>query len=84
MIPWHMLVMIAYEDFDETTLLEMHTPRPRPRRITAPNSHHSAFERIGEIVSAGATGRQTRLVEGSNEDLAQALIAFLRNKGFLE
>ena len=74
----------SYEDFDETTLLEMHTPRPRPRRIMAPNSHHSAFERIGEIVSAGATGRQTRLVEGSNEELAQALITFLRNKGFLE
>lgn len=74
----------AYKDADETTLLEMHTPRPRPRRIVAPNSHHSAFERIGEIVSAGATGRQTRLVEGSNEALAQALITFLRNKGFLE
>ncbi|HVB22428.1 MAG TPA: electron transfer flavoprotein subunit beta/FixA family protein [Ktedonobacteraceae bacterium] len=74
----------AYEDTDETTLLEMHTPRPRPRRIVAPNSHHSAFERIGEIVSAGATGRQTRLVEGSNEELAQALITFLHDKGFLE
>ncbi len=74
----------TYEDTDETTLLEMHMPRPRPRRIVAPNSHHSAFERIGEIVSAGATGRQTRLVEGSNEDLAQALITFLRGKGFLE
>lgn len=74
----------AYEDTDETTLLEMHMPRPRPRRIMAPNSHHSAFERIGEIVSAGATGRQTRLVEGSNEELAEALITFLRDKGFLE
>lgn len=74
----------TYEDADETTLLEMHTPRPRPRRIAAPNSHHSAFERIGEIVSAGATGRQTRLVEGSNEELAQALITFLRDKGFVE
>jgi len=74
----------AYADADETTLLEMHTPRPRPRRIAAPNSHHSAFERIGEIVSAGATGRQTRLVEGSNEELAQALITFLHDKGFLE
>ncbi|MEO8971590.1 MAG: electron transfer flavoprotein subunit beta/FixA family protein [Ktedonobacteraceae bacterium] len=74
----------TYEDADETTLLEMHTPRPRPRRIVAPNSHHSAFERIGEIVSAGATGRQTRLVEGSSEELAQALITFLRDKRFLE
>lgn len=75
---------MVYEEADETTLLEMHTPRPRPRHIAAPNSHHSAFERIGEIVSAGATGRQTRLVEGSNEELAHALITFLRDKGFLE
>ncbi len=74
----------AYEDADETTLLEMHMPRPRPRRIMAPNSHHSAFERIGEIVSAGATGRQTRLIEGSNEELAEALITFLRDKEFLK
>ena len=61
---------MVYEEADETTLLEMHTPRPRPRRIAAPDSHHSAFKRIGEIVSAGATGRQTRLVEGTSEELA--------------
>ncbi len=68
---------------DEITILEMHTPRPRPRRIAAPNSHHSAFERIGEIVSGGATGRQTKLVEGSPEQLAKALVAFLKEKGFI-
>jgi len=68
---------------DETTLLEMHTPRPRPRRIAAPDSHHSAFERIGEIVSGGAIGRQTRLVEGPPEELAKALVEFLKDKGFL-
>jgi electron transfer flavoprotein beta subunit len=69
---------------DETTLLEMHTPRPRPRRIAAPDSRHSAFERIGEIVSGGATGRQTRLVEGTSEELAKALVEFLKSKGFVE
>lgn len=69
---------------DETTLLEMHIPRPLPRRIATPNSHHSAFERIGEIVAGGATGRQTRLVEGTNEELARTLITFLREKGFIE
>ncbi len=67
----------------ETTLLEIHTPRPRPRRISAPNSQHSAFQRIGEIVAGGATGRQTRLVEGTPEELAKALIAFLQTKGFV-
>ncbi len=68
---------------DETTLLEMHTPRPRPRRIAAPDSRHSAFERIGEIVSGGATGRQTRLVEGTSEELAEVLVSFLQDKGFV-
>jgi electron transfer flavoprotein beta subunit len=73
------------EQFDEneTVLLEMHTPRPRPRRVAAPDSHHSAFDRIGEIVSGNATSHQTRLVEGPNEELAQTLVKFLRDKGFV-
>ena len=68
---------------DETTILEIHTPRPRPRRIAAPDSQHSAFERIGEIIAGGAAGRKTSLVEGSPEELAGKLVAFLRERGFL-
>ena len=68
---------------DETTLLEIHTPRPRPRRIAAPDSHHSAFERIGEIIAGGAAGRKTSLVEGSPEELARTLVEFLRERGFV-
>lgn len=68
---------------DETTLLEIHTPRPLPRRIAAPDSHHSAYQRIGEIVAGGATGRKTRLVEGSPEELARVLVEFLSDRGFV-
>jgi electron transfer flavoprotein beta subunit len=68
---------------DETTLLEIHTPRPRPRRIAAPDSHHSAFERIGEIIAGGAAGRKTSLVEGSPEELAARLVEFLKERGFI-
>ncbi len=71
------------EEEEETVLLEMHTPRPRARHIAAPDSHHSAFDRIGEIITGGATGRQTRLVDGTDEELAQGLVNFLREKGFL-
>ncbi len=71
------------EEAEETVLLEMHTPRPRARHVPTPDSHHSAFDRIGEIIMGGATGRQTRLVEGTNEELAQVLVNFLREKGFL-
>ena len=74
---------LGQDEADETTILEMHTPRPRPKRIAAPDSQHSAFERIGEIISGGATGRQTKLVEGSPEELAKVLVEFLREKGFL-
>ncbi len=74
---------LGQDETGETTILEMHTPRPRPKRIAAPDSHHSAFERIGEIISGGATGRQTKLVEGSPEELAKVLVEFLRDKGFV-
>jgi electron transfer flavoprotein beta subunit len=82
--PLPLLATTDYEETDETVLLEMHVPRPRARRIAAPQSQHSAFERIGEIIAGGATGRQTRLVEGTNEELARVLVQFLRDKGFLE
>ena len=72
-----------FPTIEETTLLEMHVPRPRPRHIAAPDSRHSAFQRIGEIVASGTTGRKTRLVEGTPEELAKILVAFLREKGFL-
>ena len=72
------------DGLDETTLLEMHTPRPRPRHIPAPDSRHSAYQRIGEIVAGGATGRKTRLVEGSPEELARVLVEFLKEKGFVD
>ncbi len=74
---------IWLDEADEMTLLEIHTPRPRPRHIAAPDSQHSAYQRIGEIVAGGATGRKTQLVKGSPEELARALVEFLRNRGFV-
>jgi electron transfer flavoprotein alpha/beta subunit len=68
---------------DEMTLLEIHAPRPLPRHIPAPDSRHSAYQRIGEIVAGGATGRKTQLVEGSSEELAKVLVDFLKNRGFV-
>ena len=68
---------------DEMTLLEIHTPRPLPRHIAAPDSRHSAYQRIGEIVAGGATGRKTQLVKGSPEELAKALVEFLKDRGFV-
>jgi electron transfer flavoprotein beta subunit len=73
----------SQDEAPETTLLEVHTPKPRPRRIVAPNSRHSAYQRIGEIIAGGATGRKARLVEGSPEELARALVDYLHERGFV-
>jgi electron transfer flavoprotein alpha/beta subunit len=68
---------------DEMTLLEIHAPRPLPRHIPAPDSRHSAYQRIGEIVAGGATGRKTQLVQGTPEELAKVLVDFLKDRGFV-
>lgn len=81
--PLPLIENISELESEETTLLEIHTPRPLPRRIVAPNSQHSAFERIGEIIAGGAAGRKTSLVEGSSEELARTLVEFLRERGFI-
>lgn len=81
--PQPLMESTQLDNFDETILLEVHAPRPRPRRIAAPDSKHSAYQRIGEIVAGGTTGRKTRLVEGSPEELAHVLVEFLKEKGFL-
>ncbi len=74
---------VSDEGNDEMILLEMHTPRPRPRYVTAPNSKDSAYRRIGDIVSGGATSRKARLIEGTPEELAASLVEFLKTRGFV-
>ncbi len=76
-------ISVSDEDNDEMTLLEMHTPRPRPRYVTAPNSKESAYRRIGDIVSGGAASRKARLIEGTPEELAASLVDFLKARGFV-
>lgn len=72
-----------FNEIDDTAIVELHTPRPLPKRLVAPDSQHSAYQRIGEIISGGATGRKARLVEGSPEELAQVLVEFLKARGFV-
>lgn len=79
----HTFMGVEHEESDEMVLLEMHTPRPRPRYVTAPNSKESAYRRIGDIVSGGATSRKARLVEGTPEEQAATLVDFLKTRGFV-
>ena len=71
--------------FPMTTLHQAMPPRPRPRAIFTPDPKLPPHERVAQILSAGVAGKKGRLLEGgSPEQMADAIIEFLRQHGFLE
>jgi electron transfer flavoprotein beta subunit len=78
-------LQLAPADLRVTTPLQQKTipPRPRPRTIFTPETVLPAHERIGQILSAGVTGKTGQILEGPPEQTAAAIIAFLRERGFL-
>lgn len=71
-------------NFPTSTLNAPLPPRPRPRAIFIPDSNLSPEERAAQIMSAGVAQKTTTVVEGPPEEMADAIIAFLRQRGFLE
>lgn len=59
-------------------------PRPRPRTIFTPDTSSSPHERISQILSAGVTRKTGQILEGPPEQMAAAIITFLRERGLLE
>jgi electron transfer flavoprotein beta subunit len=71
--------------FPAMTLHEVMPPRPRARILFAPDPTTSPEERVEQILSAGVTGKSGTLVEGGEpEEQAEAIVEFLRQRGFLE
>ncbi|MBL8666121.1 MAG: hypothetical protein JNM48_01525 [Rhodospirillales bacterium] len=70
--------------FPASTVHAVTPPRPRPRTIFIPDSSLSPHERIGQILSAGAAPKSNTVLEGSPDEVADAIIAFLQARGFLE
>lgn len=71
-------------DFPRATLYGVMPPRPRPREIFIPDSHLAPEERISQIMSAGVTGKSGQVLEGPPEAMADAIITFLEERGFLD
>ncbi len=58
-------------------------PRPRPRTIFTPDSARPPHERIGQILSAGVTRKSGQILEGAPDQMAAAIVDFLRERGFV-
>lgn len=70
----------------EARLIETRLPRPRPRQIFIPDPDLPAAARIQAILNGGAatSGKKAGPLEGSAEQQAERILAFLEQRGFLE
>ncbi|MCG8350451.1 MAG: electron transfer flavoprotein subunit beta/FixA family protein [Chloroflexales bacterium] len=59
-------------------------PRPRVHTMFIPDSTLPPHERVSQILSAGVTRKSGKMLEGPPDQMAAAIIAFLRERGFLE
>lgn len=71
-------------NFPASTVHAATPPRPQPRTIFIPDGDLPPHERISQIMSAGVTRSAAQLVEGSPEEMADSIIAFLAEHGFLD
>ncbi len=76
---------LSSNDFDlpRPVLVSTSAPRPRPQTIFTPNGDLSADERIAQILSAGVTRDSGRIIEGSSDEMTEAIVTFLQERGFL-
>lgn len=58
-------------------------PHPRSRPIFTPDSERPPHERVTQIVTAGVTRKSGKVVDGSPEQLADAVLEFLQERGFV-
>lgn len=70
--------------FPAATLRAVMPPRPRPRTMFIPDGSLSVHERVEQIMSAGVTRKSGEIVEGSPDQMADTIIAFLQAHGLLE
>jgi Electron transfer flavoprotein, beta subunit len=70
--------------FPASTVHAATPPRPRPRTIPIPTGDLAPDERVGLIMSAGVGRKTTRLLDGEPDAMAEAIVDFLRDHGFLE
>ena len=59
-------------------------PYSRPREIFVPDHTLPPHERIAQIMSAGVKQKSGRVIEGTAEEMADSIIAFLSEQGIVD
>jgi electron transfer flavoprotein beta subunit len=76
---------LQINDFQPMTeVVEVHYPRPRPKRIAAPDSHRNGFERTLELLSGSKEEKKGKLLEGPPGAMASEMVQYLKESGIIE
>jgi electron transfer flavoprotein beta subunit len=79
------LLDLQINDFQPMTkAVEVHYPRPRPKRIAIPDSQLSGFERVLSLLAGSRTEKKGNLLEGPPEVMASEIVQFLIKNGIIE
>ena len=69
---------------DPTRVTGLVFPRPRPKKVPAPESSLPAFDRILKLLEGGISKRQGMMLKGSSEEMADQLFELLIEEGVIE
>jgi electron transfer flavoprotein beta subunit len=69
---------------DPTKVTGLAFPRPRPKKVSMPESSLPAFDRILKLLEGGISKRQGKMLEGSGEELADQLFELLMEEGVIK
>jgi electron transfer flavoprotein beta subunit len=79
------LLGLQISDFQPLTeIIEVHYPRPRPKRITPPDSHLNGFERTLYLLAGSRIEKKSNVLEGSPEAMASEIVQYLKESGIIE
>jgi len=67
-----------------TILRKSFPPRPRPKKVPAPDSSLPAYERIHQLLRGGVTEKSGAILSGTPESQVEEILSFLREHGFLK
>ena len=78
---------LGFQDGDiqsMTEVVEVLYPRPRPKRITTPDSHMNGFERVLSLLAGSRTEKKGHILEGPPESMASEIFRFLIENRIIE
>jgi electron transfer flavoprotein beta subunit len=59
-------------------------PRPRPKKVAAPDSNLPAFERINQLLAGSSVEKKGAMLTGDPVSQVEGIVSYLIEKGFLE